>query len=350
MKVNLITNNYNKIYSTFGQNKNTEKGSEKSQNEKRWKYSTYVYEKKIDYKNNPSEYEQDVFLGQKIEKLKSIIFKLEENMRNVKTNDEKEKLIKEISYYQQQKEQYINDLVSRHLPFALKMAHEYKFLNSSFEDLVSSANIGLMKAAEKYAPSIYPKVHFITYAKHWVKQQIYRDATKDKQIVMPAQVFFLYNKIKKAEYILREKLALNPTPEQISKTTGIDVDKVKSILRDASFKEISINDTYGEESEEASIESKIPDVNSQKLFEEKMIEEDLDFIKHIVNKYLSPKERFIITMRYRLDAKRATGTNLRTLDDISKEIGLTRERVRQIENTAIAKIRNVYEMELNGNH
>ena len=183
-----------------------------------------------DHKNNPDEHEKDRYIGSKIEQARNDIKETENKIKQTTNEEEKNELKHQLEKLQREKEILVNELTTRHLKFALAAAHHYSFLPTDFESLVSSASIGIYKAAEKFAPSKTPNIHFITYAKYWVKQQIIRDVSKDKQVRIPIQTLGLANKISKAQIELEALLDRKPTQKEIATHLNISEEKVKNTL------------------------------------------------------------------------------------------------------------------------
>jgi len=296
-----------------------------------------------DHKNDPTEHERDRLLGTKIEQARNNIAQLKENIQQAKTAEEKENLNIQLSKTEKEMALYVNELTTRHLKFALTAAHYFSFMPMDFESLVSSASIGIYKAAQRFAPSKTPDIHFISYARHWVKQQIFRDVAQDKQVRIPIQTMGLANKISKATAELEKILDRKPTTEEIARRLNISEEKVKATLLHTTFSTTSLQEQIGDEDGD-NFSNIVADPNSSFHREDSMREEELVHMKGLIKTILTPRERHILEARYRLNEK-GGDNKLVTLEELSVQLNLTRERIRQLEVLAIAKLRRAYRQE-----
>ena len=228
-------------------------------------------------------------------------------------------------------------LVEANIRLVIKIAGGYSNLGVEVEDLINEGNMGLMVAAEKFDPTRGAK--FSTYSSFWIRQRILRALTdKGSLIRLPAYLKQKYLNIRKfmAEYKLRNNEP--PTNEQIAKKFEITASKVEklleitapilrldgSVLSEAGEEWTS---TWGDFTEDSNTPSPLI------ILEFKQEAEDLSkMISHLPH-----REEYIIRHRFGLD-----GSEKETLEKIGEKFGVTRERIRQVEKAALAKLQSMY--------
>lgn len=229
--------------------------------------------------------------------------------------------------YSRGDEHALEELITANLRLVVSIAKRYKGRGLSLEDLIQEGNIGLMTAAKKFD---YTKgFKFSTYATYWIRQSIQRAIDNTKNTIrVPVHMMENLAKYKKVYSELLQKSG-TPSEEEIAKQMGVTVKTVKEI-KVLELSMLSLDETLGEDN--TTLGSLI-ESNTYVSPEDNYRQIELSEKLHMVLDQLSEKEKQVIILRFGLD-----GGEAKTLEDIGRMYNLSKERIRQIEATALKKL------------
>jgi RNA polymerase primary sigma factor len=223
-------------------------------------------------------------------------------------------------------------MIKANLRLVVKIAHDYEGLGLPLLDLISEGNIGLMKAVERFDPAKGGKLS--TYGAWWIKQSIKRAlANQSKTIRLPVHLVDKISKMRRTALKLQELLGREPTDEELGEELGMTATRVAQ-LRTAAIRPASLDAPIGDD-ESNNFAEIVQDENADTPYQELEDKTVTKMLQEMV-KTLDPREATILRYRFGLD-----GGSEKTLEEVGAKFGVTRERVRQIQNIALTKLRKM---------
>jgi RNA polymerase primary sigma factor len=221
-------------------------------------------------------------------------------------------------------------MITANLRLVVKIARDYQGMGLPFLDLINEGNIGLMKGVERFDRRKGAKLS--SYASWWIKQAIRRALSNtSKTIRLPVHVVDKLGQLRKAEARLHESLDREPTDEEVAAELGLNTRRIRQ-YRDASRAPVSLDSPVGAE-DSTTISEHVADTNAAGPFDELAKSNDNELVREVLAT-LDQRESRILAMRFGLDDGQP-----KTLEAVGERLGVTRERIRQIQEQALEKMR-----------
>lgn len=226
-------------------------------------------------------------------------------------------------------------MIKANLRLVVKIAHDYDGLGLPLLDLINEGNIGLMKAVERFDPAKGGKLS--TYGSWWIKQSIKRAlANQSKTIRLPVHLVDKISKMRRTAMKLQEEFGREPTDEELAEELNTSASRVAA-MRTAAIRPASLDAPISEDEDSNSYSEVVADENATSPYAQLEDKTVNSMLEEMVTK-LDPREATILRYRFGLD-----GGNEKTLEEVGLKFGVTRERVRQIQNIALRKLRKMIE-------
>ncbi len=225
-------------------------------------------------------------------------------------------------------------MIQANLRLVVKIAHDYANFGLPLLDLISEGNIGLMKGVDRFDWRRGNK--FSTYAAWWIKQSIKRAlANQSKTIRLPVHLVDKLAKMRRLAMQLAEELGREPTDEELAEELGVPVRKIAQLKR-VSMRPSSLNALVGDE-DSTELGDLVADESARTPLEV-LSDENLRAALKDVWHVLDDRERLILSLRFPIEGEKTL-----TLEEVGKKLKVTRERIRQLQNLALKKLRGEIE-------
>ena len=225
-------------------------------------------------------------------------------------------------------------MIKANLRLVVKIARDYEGIGLPLLDLISEGNIGLMKAVERFDPKKGGKLS--TYGSWWIKQSIKRAlANQSKTIRLPVHLVDKISKMRRVGMKLQEELGREPTDEELADELNMTAGRVRQ-MRQAAIRPASLDAPIGDD-DSNNFSDLVEDENATSPYNDLEDKTVIGMLQDMV-KHLDERESTILRYRFGLD-----GGTEKTLEEVGAKFGVTRERIRQIQNLALRKLRKMIE-------
>jgi RNA polymerase nonessential primary-like sigma factor len=267
--------------------------------------------------------EEEIELSRKIQ----AAIALQNQPQDVKDSLDKSEIAKTLAIGKRAKDK----LIRANLRLVVSIVKKYQTRSLEVMDLVQEGNLGLERAAQKFDPS--KGFRFSTYAYWWIRQAVTRAiATQSKMIHLPMHITEKINKIKKAQRELTQQFGQFPTTQQVAQQLNLSPDQVREYL---AFCVVPVSlDLHIGEDEDATLQEVIEleyQLSPEDFAHNNLVSSEAEYLLS----ELSPQQQKILSMRYGLE-----DGNARSVARVSKQLGLSRERIRQVEHSALHSLRD----------
>ncbi len=227
-----------------------------------------------------------------------------------------------------------NKLINSNLRYIYKMAKKYSGMGIPISDLINEGVLGLIKAIEKY--DLKRRVRLLTYATSWIRQSMMKALTEQSRAIkLNSSIKGKLDRVRRAMEEYYQKFQREPSEEELAQITGMSIEEVKEVVN--IYKgQFSIDELIGDENGRT-IEETFPDPFEEEIEEKIKKEERINRFLEILERELNEREKKIIVEYYGLDLNEP-----KTLEQLGKELGISRERVRQIKERALRKLKFKY--------